>query len=369
VADSDSDKTEDPTGKRVGEAREKGQVGKSREVDHWFMLLAITLVIFIFGPRMGSDLKDMLIVFIAQTNQIPVDQNALQGIFLRLATKLAFMLAPSIALLLVAGVGSGLLQHGFLFSPQRLMPQWSRLSFGNGFQRLFSWGAIVEFAKGALKLVILGGFCYWLLKGDFDQLEKYIFLDPGQILALVDKLALKLLAGFLAMLAFIASLDFIYQKFSLMRSLRMTKEEVREEHKQSEGDPMVKGRLRQLRMERARRRMMQAVPKADVVITNPTHFAVALKYDAAKMTAPQLVAKGQDLVAKRIRDLAVEHNVPIVENPPLARALFASVELDQEIPPEHYKPVAEVIGYVMRLRKGYAGSPPPTAQRPLSRGV
>jgi len=376
MADSDSDKTEDPTGKRLGEAREKGQVGKSREVDHWFMLLAITLVIFIFGPRMGSDLKDMLIIFIAQTNQIPVDQNALQDIFLRLATKLALMLAPSIALLFVAGVGSGLLQHGFLFSPQRLMPQWSRLSFGNGFQRLFSWSALIEFAKGALKLAILGGFCYWLLKGDFDQLEKYIYLDPGQILALVDKLALKLLAGFLAMLAFIASLDFIYQKFSLMRSLRMTKEEVREEHKQSEGDPMIKGRLRQLRMERARRRMMQAVPKADVVITNPTHFAVALKYDAAKMTAPQLVAKGQDLVAKRIRDLAVEHNVPIVENPPLARALYANVELDQEIPPEHYKPVAEVIGYVMRLRKGYAGpapkaestpQPPPAAQRPLPR--
>jgi len=358
MAETDSDKTEDPTGKRLGEAREKGQVGKSREVDHWFMLLAITLVIFVFGPRMGSDLKDALIIFIAQANQIPVDQNALQGVFLKLATKIAFTLAPAVALLFVAGIGSGLLQHGFLFSPQRLMPQWSRLSFGNGFQRLFSWSAIIEFTKGALKLVILGGFCYWLLKGDFDQLEKYIFLQPTQILALVDKLALKLLAGFLSMLALIAGLDFMYQRFSLMRSLRMTKEEVREEFKQSEGDPMIKGRLRQLRIERSRRRMMQAVPKADVVITNPTHFAVALKYDPAKMTAPQLVAKGQDLVAKRIRDLAVEHNVPIVENPPLARVLYAAVDLDQEIPPEHYKPVAEVIGYVMRLRKGYAGPPP-----------
>jgi flagellar biosynthesis protein FlhB len=377
MADADSDKTEEPTGKRLGEAREKGQVGKSREVDHWFMLLAITLVIFIFGPKMGSNLKDTLIVFIAQTNQIPVDQNALQGLFWNLAGKIALTLAPSIALLMVAGIGSGFLQHGFLFSPQKLMPQWSRLSFGSGFQRLFSWSALVEFAKGALKLAILSAFCYWLLKGDFDQLEKYIFLEPGQILALVDKLALKLLAGFLSMLAFIAALDFLYQKFSLMRSLRMTREEVREESKQSEGDPMIKGRLRQLRIQRARQRMMQAVPKADVVITNPTHFAVALKYDTAKMTAPQLVAKGQDLVAKRIRDVAIEHNVPIVENPPLARALYANVDLDQEIPPEHYKPVAEVIGYVMRLRRGHAGPPPkpgsgpqpPTAPRPQPRGA
>lgn len=368
MADNDSDKTEDPTGKRLGEAREKGQVGKSREVDHWLMLLAITLVIFIFGPKMGSDLKDALIVFIAQANQIPVDQNALQGLLLRLAGKVGIALAPSVALLAVAGIGSSLLQHGFLFSPQRLMPDWSRLSFGNGFSRLFSWSALIEFVKGALKLAILGGFGYWLLKGDFDQLEKYIFLDPTQILALVDRLALKLLTGFLSMMAFIAAVDFLYQKFSLMRSLRMTKEEVREEFKQSEGDPMIKGKLRQMRMERARRRMMQAVPKADVVITNPTHFAVALKYDQATMTAPRLVAKGQDLVAKRIRDLAVENNVPIVENPPLARALFASVELDQEVPPEHYKPVAEVIGYVMRLRRGYAGPPPKVDPGPVRPG-
>ena len=364
MAEDDSSKTEEPTGKRLGEAREKGQVGKSREVDHWLMLLAITLVIFIFGPQMSSSLKDALVIYLAQANQIPVDRDALQSLFLGLATKAAFTLAPAVALLAVAGIGSSLLQHGVLFAPQLLMPQWSRLSPANGIKRLFSWSAIVEFVKGALKLTILGGFCYWLLRGDFNQLEKYIFLEPGQIMALIDRLALKLLSGLLAMLAFIATLDFLYQRFAFLRSLRMTKEEVREEYKQSEGDPIVKGRLRQLRVERARRRMMQAVPKSDVVITNPTHFAIALKYDAATMTAPKLVAKGQDLVAKRIRDLAIEHNVPIVENPPLARALYAKVELDQEIPPEHYKPVAEVIGYVMRLRRGHAGPPPKPMDEP-----
>lgn len=369
MAEDDSSKTEEPTGKRLGEAREKGQVGKSREVDHWLMLLAITLVIFIFGPKMGGDLKEALVIYIAQANQIPLDTRALQQLFLHLATRTAFMLAPAVALLAVAGIGSSFLQHGFLFAPQLLMPQWSRLAFGNGLKRIFSWSALVEFAKGALKLTILGGFCYWLLRGDFEQLEKYIFLDPMQIMASIERLALKLLAGLLCMLAFIATLDFMYQRFSLMRSLRMTKEEVREEFKQSEGDPMVKGRLRQLRVERARRRMMQAVPKADVVVTNPTHYAIALKYDAATMTAPKLVAKGVELVAKRIRDLAVEHNVPIVENPPLARALYAKVEIDQEIPPEHYKPVAEIIGYVMRLRRGHAGPPPkPEPEPPPAEG-
>lgn len=361
MAEDDASKTEEPTGKRLSEAREKGQVGKSREVDHWFMLLAITLAIFIFGPKLGRDIKDALVIFIAQSNQIPLDVDALQQLFLRLATRTALAVAPMIAILAVGGVGSSMLQHGVLWSPQLLMPQWSRLSFGNGFKRLLSIGAIIEFAKGAVKLAILGGFCYWLMKGDFDQLEKYVYLEPNQILALVDRLALKLLSGFLSMLTFIAALDFMYQKFSLRRSLRMTKEEVREEFKQSEGDPIVKGRLRQLRIERARRRMMQAVPKADVVITNPTHYAIALQYDAVTMVAPKLVAKGVELVAKRIRDLALEHNIPIVENPPLARALYATVEIDQEIPPEHYKPVAEVIGYVMRLRRGQAG-PPPTPE-------
>ena len=360
----DTEKTEDPTTKRQGEAREKGQVGKSREIDHWVMLLAITLVIFMFGPKMGADIKDALVMFLAEPHAIPADRGALPGLLMHLSMRIALPLAGPVVLLVVAAVGSGMIQHGLMFSPQAIMPNWSKLSPGNGIKRMFSWSALIEFAKGSLKLAILGTFCYWLLKGDFDELEKYIFMDPVQILGLVIKLALKLLAGLLSMLAFIAALDFLYQRFALLRSLRMSREEVREEFKQSEGDPIVRGRLRQLRVERARKRMMQAVPKADVVITNPTHYAVALKYEAATMEAPKLVAKGTDLVAKRIRDVAIEHNVPIVESPPLARALYAAVEIDREIPPEHYKPVAEVIGYVMKLRRGYSGPPPKVELEP-----
>jgi flagellar biosynthetic protein FlhB len=200
---------------------------------------------------------------------------------------------------------------------------------------------------------------YWLMRDEFDHLERFVFLDEFQLLQQILALTLKLMAGILAMLALIAGLDFLYQKFANLRELRMSREEIREEHKQAEGDPIVKGRLRQLRMERTRRRMMAAVPKADVVITNPTHYAVALQYEQGTMEAPKLVAKGTDLVAHRIRDLATEHNVPIVENPPVARALYAAVDIDREIPPEHYKAVAEIIGYVMKLRKGQIVPPPP----------
>jgi flagellar biosynthetic protein FlhB len=166
----------------------------------------------------------------------------------------------------------------------------------------------------------------------------------------IERLVLKLLLGVLMALSVLAGLDYFYQRLNFLRSLRMSKREVKEENKQSEGDPLIKGRLRQIRMERARRRMMAAVPKASVVITNPTHFAVALKYEMGAAGAPRVVAKGKDLIALRIRDLARENDVPVVENPPLARALHAGVELDHEIPPEHYKAVAEIISYVFRLK-------------------
>jgi flagellar biosynthetic protein FlhB len=210
----------------------------------------------------------------------------------------------------------------------------------------------MEFVKGSAKIAIVGAMAYYLLRPEFDGLERFFGFDMVALLAVLKTLTIRLIAGVLAVLAAVAALDVFYQRMSRLRRLRMSREELRDEYKESEGDPLVKGRLRQLRMERARRRMMQEVPKADVVITNPTHFAVALRYDQTAMGAPKLVAKGADLVARRIRELAEEHKVPIVSNPPLARALYAGVEIDQEVPPEHYKAVAEIIGYVMRLRRG-----------------
>jgi flagellar biosynthetic protein FlhB len=360
----DAEKTEDPTAKRQGEAREKGQVGKSREIDHWAMLMAMTLIVFIFAAPMAASLKQMLIMFLEMPHAIATDGNSLQTLFMNLAMQIGASLAPAVVLLVVAALGSSVAQHGILIAPDMLTPRLSKLSPLAGLKRLFNVNAVVEFVKGSLKIFLIGAFCYWLLKSDFDQLEKYVFFEPVQFAETVAKLGLKLLAGMLAFLSVVAALDFMYQKFQLQRQLRMSREEIREEFKQSEGDPAIKGRLRQLRVERARRRMMQEVPKSDVIVTNPTHYAVALKYDQDTMNAPKLLAKGADLIAQKIRDLAIEHNIPIVENPPLARSLYAAVEVDQEIPPEHYKVVAEIIGYVYRLRRGQVGQAIPNPPRP-----
>lgn len=357
--DDSSQKTEEPTAKRQGEAREKGQVAKSREIDHWIMILAGTLAISIFGPKMIGDIKTMLAFYFESAHTVSITNAALAQLLLKLALGVGLAIAPMFGLLILAAVGGSLLQHGFLIAPEMLKPKFSKISPMTGFTRIFSTRGLVEFFKGTLKLAIMGTFGFWLLRGDFDELEKFIFIDHVQTMQLALALAMKLLIGVLSILTVVAALDFGYQKFQMLRDMRMSREEIREEYKQSEGDPIVKGRLRQLRMERARRRMMAAVPKSDVVITNPTHFAVALQYDQATMEAPKLVAKGSDLIAHRIRDLAAEHNVPIVENPPVARALYATVDIDREIPPEHYKAVAEIIGYVMKLRKGQSAEPPP----------
>lgn len=356
--DDDSSKTEDPTAKRQSEAREKGQVGKSREIDHWVMLFAATMAIVIFGPGMVTDLRRILIFYLELPHAVAVDKNALPGLLMGLSAQIGLALAPILGLLILAAIGGSMIQHGILFAPEMLKPKFSKISPMAGFKRIFSARGLVEFFKGTLKLAILGTFSYWLLHEDFDKLEKFIMIDHVQTLQLTLGLSLKLLVGVLSILAIIAILDFGFQKYQTWRDMRMTREEVREEYKQAEGDPIVKGRLRQLRLERARRRMMAEVPKSDVVITNPTHYAVALKYDQGTMGAPKLVAKGTDLVAHRIRDLAAEHNIPIVENPPVARALYATVDLDREIPPEHYKAVAEIIGYVMKLKKGQVATPP-----------
>jgi flagellar biosynthesis protein FlhB len=354
----DASKTEDPTAKRQGEAREQGQVAKSREIDHWLMLFAATMGIVIFGPDMVSDIRRMLIFYLEMPHALTVNVSTLAGLLMNLSMRVGLAMAPIIGLLILAAISSSMLQHGFIFSPQLIQPKFSKISPMAGFKRIFSTRGLIEFAKGAIKLAVIGTFMYWLLREDFDHLEKFIMIDHTQTLQLTLALSLKLLVGVLSILLIIAALDFGYQKYSTWTSMRMTREEVREEYKQAEGDPIVKGRLRQLRMERARRRMMAEVPKSDVVITNPTHFAVALKYDQSTMAAPRLVAKGTDLVAHKIRDLAAEHNIPIVENPPVARALYAAVDLDREIPPEHYKAVAEIIGYVMKLKKGQTALPP-----------
>jgi flagellar biosynthetic protein FlhB len=348
----DSQKTEEPSQKRLDEAEKKGNVANSREVAHWFMMFAMIMGVVMFAPGAFASIGRSLAVFFEAPHAIPMDPGGIQRWLMQLLMTVGLALAPIFGLLMLGGTAATLLQVGPIFTPASIKPSFAKISPMAGLKRLFSMQSTMEFLKGSAKIAIVAAMAYYLLRPEFDRLERFYDYDMVALLAVLNSLTIRLIIGVLAVMAAVAALDIFYTRISRLRKLRMSREELRDEHKESEGDPLVKGRLRQIRMERARRRMMQAVPSADVVITNPTHYAIALRYDQGTMGAPILVAKGTDLVARRIRELAEEHKVPIVSNPPLARALYASVELDQEVPPEHYKAVAEIIGYVMRLRRG-----------------
>lgn len=350
--DDDSQKTEEPTSKRLSDAREKGQVARSQEVSHWFMMLALALLVGIFAPTLTADIGGVLRPFLERPHLMSLDGGGLRDVFATTAYAILKVSLIPLAILLVAGLAAGTIQNGIIVTSEQIRPKLSNIGFKRGLKKMFSTRALTDFLKGILKLAIVGvvvTLIVWPDRGDVHAIPAMAVED---MLALVQEEATKVIIGVLSVMTLITLADVLYQRYQHHKELRMTKQQVKDEHKQSEGDPLIKSRLRQIRVERARKRMMAAVPEADVVITNPTHYAVALKYDQRTMEAPRVVAKGVDNVALRIREVAEENDVAIVENPPVARALHASVEIDQEIPPEHYKAVAEIIGYVMRLKQG-----------------
>jgi len=351
----EASKTEDPTAKRLSDAREKGQVAISQDFKHWIMLLAGTALVGLFGPAIAVDVRDAVMPFMERPHAFPVDRDELFSTFAGVLLAAFLALALPVLMLIVAGLASGLLQNGFIFTTTPIEPKLSKLSPIKGFKRIFSTNAPVELAKSVLKMGIIGAVLVAVLLPQLVRPDVFTAMSIEALMAEIFRLALLLLAIVLALQAVVAVVDWAYQRWNHNKQLRMTKTEVKDEYKQLEGDPQVKARIRSLRMERARRRMMQAVPTADVVVTNPTHYAVALKYEPGEMAAPRLVAKGTDLVALRIREIAEENGVPIVENPPVARALHASVEIDQEIPPDQYRAVAEIISYVFRLKRRAVG--------------
>ncbi len=360
----DSQKTEDPTQKRLDDAREKGQVPVSRELNHWFMFGGGLIAVFVFGPQLARDVARASTLLIERPHGVIVDVAGLTGLFTDLTMDIAMALVPMLAVLVVAALAGGMLQTGLLVAPDQITPKFERISPAKGFKRLFSVRSVMELLKGIAKLVVVGVVGWYAIAPDMMSIERFVLLAPEDAANATRAIVLVLMAAVMAAMTLIAGADLLYQRISHRRGLRMSREELREEFKQSEGDPHIKGRLKQIRAERARRRMMADVPKADVVITNPTHFAVALKYEQGTMSAPRVVAKGADTIAAKIREIALANQVPIVENPPLARALYAAVDLDEEIPAEHYRAVAEVIGYVMRLKGRLGGKPPEPKRSP-----
>ena len=349
----DTERSEDPTQKRLDEALERGDVAKSQEVNTWFVIACATLILMMFSGSMSNGITSTLRGLIANSYAIRVDGIGFVGVVSKLGSEVIAAMAIPFLLLALAAVGGNIVQHRLVWSAESLKPKLSKISPAAGLKRLFSKQALANFLKGLIKLGLIGTIMVMLLWPERSRLDGLVATDPMVVLPLTLALSVKVLGAVVAVLALIAVADYLFQYRQWFERQKMSLRELKDEFKQTEGDPAVKGKIRQIRQNRMRQRITAAVPKASVVITNPTHFAVALQYERG-MNAPVCVAKGADLLARKIRELATEHGVPIVENPPLARALHATVEVDQEIPAEHYQAVAEVIGYVMRLSRAMA---------------
>ncbi|MCA3381939.1 MAG: EscU/YscU/HrcU family type III secretion system export apparatus switch protein [Roseomonas sp.] len=342
------DKTEEATPRRIEKAREEGQIALSREVVG-FVALGFALIGMTLGlPPLGAELMRGMRGVLENAHQLQTGFVATEMIRLGILAVL-----PVMALGMIGAIAGTMLQSRGLIAGTGLKPQFSKINPASGIKRLLGVEGGIEFLRTLIKLGVVCAALWWAL-GDPRELRSALSLGPDDLLRLMVRSAMNLFIAAMIAFAAIAVLDYLVVRFRHLHKLRMTRQEVREEVKESEGDPMIKGRIKSIRMARARRRMMAAVPKAAVVITNPTHYAVALAYDENSQAAPKVVAKGTEAVAARIRALAEESKVPLVSNPPLARALF-KLELDTEIPAEHYQAVAEIIAYVWRLR-GRAGA-------------
>ena len=348
------EKTEDPTQKRLDDALERGDVAKSQEINTWFVIAGAALLLTSFSGSVGSGLQNPLRNLLANSWMIRTDGAGLLALARDIEYILIVVLGVPFLLLALAAIAGNIVQHRFVWSTEALKPKFSKLSPLAGAKRIFGKQAAANFGKGLFKVIALGAVMTMVLWPDRFRLDAMVRSDPASLLGITISLTSHLLTSVVAMLALVAIADYLFQYRQWFQRQKMSLQELKEEFKQTEGDPHIKGRIRALRHARMRKRMMAAVPKASVIITNPTHYSVALQYDRG-MPAPICVAKGTDAVALKIREIAQEHDIPIVENVPLARALYATVEIDDEIPVEHYHAVAEIIGYVMGLKRGLSG--------------
>lgn len=349
-----SDKTEDPSQKRLDDAHEKGDVAKSQEVNTWFVLAGATLVLSSFHGSIGSGILAPLRNLVANSWMIRTDGAGLMALTQSLGYSMLAALGVPFLMFAIAAIAGNMIQHRLVWSAESIKPKFNKVSPGAGFKRIFGKQGLANFVKGLFKVLALGAVMTAVLWPERYRLESMVRFDVSSIMVVTTSLTLQLMGAVVAMLAIVAIGDFFFQYRTWYERQKMSLQDMKMEYKQSEGDPHIKGKLRQLRQQRSKKRMMAAVPQASVIITNPTHYAVALRYERG-MAAPICVAKGIDSLALKIREIAGKHDIPIVENVPLARALHATVEVDGEIPVEHYHAVAEIIGYVMGLKRGFSG--------------
>jgi flagellar biosynthetic protein FlhB len=351
------ERTEDPTPKRLEDARKEGQVPASRDVTSLFILVVGLLLVSPLGAGSLAALLPPLTSLLEHPHLIDTDPGSLAALVLQVSLALTAALALPFAGFALAAILANIAQHGLICSLKPVTPKLEKVSPLSGLKRLFAPKSLAEALKNIAKVVLLGALAWWAASPLFAEVAATAAVPVRGGLALLDGLLLRALGAALAVVAVIAIADLTLQRHSHWENLKMTRKQVRDENKQTEGDPHVKAKIRQLRSERARHRMMQAVPAATVVVTNPTHVAVALSYEPERMKAPEVTAKGADAVAFRIRAVAREHEVPVVENRPLARALYSEVAVGETIPTKHFEAVADVIGFVMRQRAaGTAGA-------------
>jgi flagellar biosynthetic protein FlhB len=352
-ADPDS-KTEEATPRKLADARKKGDVAKSMDVGSALSLLGAAAVILSAGGMFAGQIAEQLLPYIAAPHTMIGGLETGAGV--EIGAQALWAIAPFLGAVMLAtiigGAGGNLAQSGLIFTADKLKPQWERVSPMAGFKRIFGPDGLVQFIKTFLKLLAVCAICWMVMKPHIREFENLAAMPPSAIMPLSRDLAIALMSAALIFLGFTAGADYLWQRFRFNERMKMSKEEVKEDYKQSEGDPHVKAKLKQIRAQRSRQRMMQNVPTATVIVTNPTHYSVALRYEPDKGdAAPICVAKGVDALAMRIREVAREHNVPIIENVPLARALYAAVDIDETIPREHFEAAAKIIGFVMGQRK------------------
>jgi flagellar biosynthetic protein FlhB len=360
--EDDASKTEEATPKKLEDARKKGQIAQSREINHFFILLAFTFMVMLIMPYTGSDMLAQFTPFVQAPDEIQMSGQALNDLFEDIVFGFLLVIAFPVSAAFIAAILPSVVQNKVVLTAEQIKPKLSKISPIAGFKRLFGKKAWIEFVKNFLKIVVVGAIGYAVSIPFHDVFPTFINMSLTGTLGEGQSMAARILIAVCVFLFFLAIVDYLIARQMHLKELRMSKKEVKDEHKQQEGDPHVKARQRQIQRERSRKRMMAAVPEADVIITNPTHFAVALKYDRATMPAPMVIAKGADKVAHKIRDIAQENRIPVLRNPPLARVIYDTVEVDEEIPYEHYAAVAKVISYVYQLRGEMSGWMPQKKQ-------
>jgi flagellar biosynthesis protein FlhB len=344
------EKTEKATPKKRQEARKKGQTAKSQDINTAVVLLAVFLFLLFAGNYLRKGIFALFENSLQENLLMDVTEGNLQSLVLTILKELSLLIGPILLVALIAGVASNLFQVGFMFTSESIQPKLEKINPISGFKRIFSMRSIVELMKSILKIGFVGIVTFTVLWKRMDEILILSKKSVGTALATISSLTVQMGLFASGALLFLAILDFLYQKYDFEKSIRMSKQDIKDEYKNTEGDPLIKSRIKQRQREMAMRRMMQEVPKADVVITNPTHFAVAIKYDESKKDAPFVVAKGADYTAQKMKLIAKENDVMTIENRPLARALYSQTEIGDTIPEEFFKAVAEILAFVYKAK-------------------